>query len=366
MLKKTFKFRIYPSKAQTTQLELTLNLCRELYNSALQERRDAWRFNQINITNQDQEKQLPEIKKIRTDLNEVYSQVLQEVLKRVDRSFQNFFHKVKLKQSTGGFPRFQNKSRYKSFTFKQSGFSLLQGRLNLSKIGKVKIKLHRQIIGKVKTLTISRDSTGKWFACFAIETQTQKLAPTNKTVGIDCGISKFAVLSDGFEVDNPRFFRQEEKQIAKAQRKLSLEKKGTKERFEKRKIIAKIHQRNRNKRNNFAHQFSNHLVKNYDRIFFEDLNIKGMMKNRCLAKAIGDVAWKQTIQLTQNKAAEAGRVVELVDPRNTSQQCSKCGEIVKKDLSVRLHHCIKCGLKICRDLNAAINIKTLGLKSLGL
>lgn len=364
MFKKTLKFRIFPSKAQVRKLESTLDICRELYNSALQERRDAWNLNRINISNQDQEKQLPEIKKIREDLNLVYSQVLQDVLKRVDRSFQNFFSRVKRKEKAG-FPRFQGKSRYNSFTFKQSGFNLENGKLNLSKIGKIKIKLHREIIGKVKTLTISRDSCGKWFACFSIETKQETFQPTNNSVGIDCGIKTFAVLSDGIKIDNPGFFRRDEKRLAVAQRRLSKQPGGTKERYKKRKIVAKIHARIRNRRSNFAHQVSSFLVKNYDRIFFEDLNIKGMMKNHCLAKAIGDVAWSQTIQYTQYKAECAGRTVRMVNPRNTSQICSSCGETVKKDLSARIHHCLNCGLEICRDLNAAINIKRLGLESLG-
>lgn len=364
MFKRTLKFRIFPSKAQVRKLESALDICRELYNSALQERRDAWNLNRINISNQDQEKQLPEIKKIREDLNVVYSQVLQDVLKRVDRSFQNFFNRVKRKEKAG-FPRFQGKFRYNSFTFKQSGFNLENGKLNLSKIGKIKIKLHREIIGKVKTLTISRDSCGKWFACFSIETKQENFAPTNNSVGIDCGIKTFAVLSDGVEIDNPRFFKRDENRIAIAQRRLSKQPKGTKERHKKRKIVAKIHARIRNRRSNFAHQISSFLVKNFDRIFFEDLNIKGMMKNHCLAKAIGDVAWSQTIQYTQYKAENADRTVRMVNPRNTSQICSRCGETVKKDLSVRMHHCLSCGLEICRDLNAAINIKRLGLESLG-
>lgn len=364
MFKKTFKYRIFPTKAQTSKLEATLGLCRELYNSALQERRDAWKLNRINISNQDQEKQLPEIKTIREDLNSVYSQVLQDVLKRVDRSFQNFFRRVKRKEKAG-FPRFQNKFRYNSFTYKQLGFSLSDEKLNLSKIGKIKIKLHREIIGKIKTLTISKDSCGKWFACFSVETTEESLEPINKSIGIDVGLKTFCTLSDGVEIDNPRFFRNSEKILATAQRRLSLQPKASKERHKKRQIVASIHNRIKNRRSNFAHQVSRFLVNSYDRIFFEDLNIKGMMKNHCLAKSIGDVAWNQTVQYTQYKAENADRTVRTVNPRNTSQICSSCGETVKKDLSVRVHHCSNCGLEICRDLNAAINILRIGLDSLG-
>jgi len=364
MFKKTFKYRIFPTKAQTSKLEATLGLCRELYNSALSERRDAWKLNRINISNPDQEKQLPEIKTIRTDLNSVYSQVLQDVLKRVDRSFQNFFRRVKRKEKAG-FPRFQNKDRYNSFTYKQLGFSLSVEKLQVSKIGKLKIKLHREIIGKVKTLTVSRDSCGKWFACFSVETAKEILEPTKKQVGGDAGITTFLTLSDGVEIDNPRFLKTDEKLLATAQRRMAKQPKGSKERYKKRKIVAKIHNRIKNRRSNFAHQVSRFLVNSYDVIVFEDLNISGMMKNHCLAKSIGDVAWNQTVQYTQYKAENAGRCVQTVNPRNTSQICSSCSETVKKDLSVRIHHCLKCGLEICRDLNAAKNILRIGLDSLG-
>lgn len=361
---RAYKYKLKPSKSVVAKFEQWLSVCRELYNAGLQERRDAWKLERKNISFYDQSRQLPQVKETRKDVSEVYSQVLQNVLKRVDLAFQAFFSRVKRKEKAG-FPRFQNKFRYNSFTFKQSGFSLSDGKLSLSKIGKIKIKLHREIIGKVKTLTISRDSCGKWFACFSVETAAEILEPINKSVGIDVGLKTFCILSDGVEIDNPRFFRNSEKILATAQRRLSKQTKGSKERYAKRKIVAKIHNRIKNRRSNFAHQVSRFLVNSYDRIFFEDLNIKGMMKNHCLAKSIGDVAWNQTVQYTQYKAENAGRCVRTVNPRNTSQICSSCGETVKKDLSVRIHHCLKCGLEICRDLNAAKNILRIGLDSLG-
>jgi len=363
-MRKSFKFRIFPSKYQVTKLETTLDICRELYNAALSERREAWKLNRKSITYFDQQNVLPEIKAIREDVAAIHSQVLQDVLRRLDKGFKAFFSRIK-KSAKAGFPRFQSKHRYNSFTFAQSGFSISENRLTLSRIGKVKIKLHRAIIGKVKTLTISRDSCGTWFACFSVETAKEILEPTNKSVGIDVGLKTFAVLSDGVEITNPRFLKTDEKILATAQRRLSLQAKGSKERHRKRKIVAKIHASIKNRRSNFAHQVSSFLVKNYDQIFFEDLNIKGMMKNHCFSKAIGDVAWNQTVQYTTYKAEYAGRTVRSVNPRNTSQICSSCGKTVKKDLSVRIHHCLQCGLEICRDLNAAKNILTLGLQSLG-
>lgn len=365
IIRRTYKFRIYPSKAQITKLDNTLDLCRELYNAALQERRDAWKLNRINITRYVQSAQLPEIKQSRPDLNAVYAQVLQDVLKRVDTSFQNFFRRVKSGQKPG-FPRFQGKHRYNSFTYPQGGFNLTDnGKLRLSKIGDVKIKLHREVIGKVKTLTISKDSCGKWFVCFSVETKAEPLPKTNEAVGIDVGICTFAVLSDGIEIDNPRFLKVSEKKLAIAQRRLSKQPKGSKERHKKRKIVAKIHASIRNRRSDFAHQVSSFFVKNYDQIFFEDLNVQGMVKNHCLAKSISDVAWSQMICFTKYKAENADKMMMQVRPNHTSQDCSRCGHRQKMPLEVRLYECANCHLSISRDLNASLNIKTLGLKSLG-
>ncbi len=365
IIQKSFRFRIFPSKAQTTKLENTLDLCRFLYNSALAERRGAYQINKISLNYYDQANQLKEIKETNPEYKDVHSQVSQDVLKRVDKAFQNFFRRVKTKQGKAGFPRFQNKHRYNSFTFAQSGFSLSDNRLQLSKIGKIKIKLHRALCGKVKTLTISRDSCGKWFACFSVETAKNILEPTNQAVGIDVGITTFCTLSDGVEIDNPRFLKTDEMILATAQRRMAKQPKGSKERYKKRKIVAKIHNRIKNRRSNFAHQVSRFLVNSYDQIFFEKLNVLGMVKNHCLSKAIADASWNQTVQYTSYKAENAGRLALMVNPAFTSQDCSGCGNRQKLTLDIRLYECPVCHRSIGRDINAAINIKTVGLNSLG-
>ncbi|MFL5805961.1 MAG: RNA-guided endonuclease InsQ/TnpB family protein, partial [Roseiflexaceae bacterium] len=178
-------------------------------------------------------------------------------------------------------------------------------------------------------------------------------------------LTSFATLSNGEKIATPRFFRQEEKQLAKAQRKLSQAEPGTLERTKKKKVVGRIHERIANRRSNVAHQESRKLVARFGMIAFEDLNIIGMLKNHCLAKSIADAAWNQLVQYTTSKAEEAGRRVVLVDPRNTSKRCSWCGQLVQKDLSVRVHSCPTCGLVIDRDENAAINILALGLQRLG-
>lgn len=360
----TYKHRIYPSKAQKTKLEHTLALCCELYNAALQERRDAYKVSKTSINYHAQAIQLPEIKNIREDIRGAHSQVLQEVLKRLDTAFEAFFRRLKTKEKTG-FPRFRSRFRYHSFTFPQTGFVIESGKLKLSRIGKVKIKLHRQIAGRIKTCTITKSATGKWFACFSVEIEAQPLPKSFAAIGVDVGLKEFAVLSNGEAIHNPKFFRQEEKRLAKAQRRLSKAAKGTPERKYRRKVVAFVHERIADQRRNFAHQESSKLVNQYGIIIFEDLNIRGMLKNHSLAKSIADAAWSQLVQFTTYKAENAGRCAKQVNPRSTSQRCSRCGEIVKKELSVRIHNCEGCGLVLDRDHNAAINILSLGLQTLG-
>lgn len=360
---KAYKFRIYPSRAQENKLERWLALCCELYNAALQERRDAYNICHKSISYRNQQDQLPEIKEVRPELREVHSQVLQDVLKRLDKAFDAFFRRVKVGEKPG-YPRFRSRSRYDSFTFSQSGFSIENDKLKLSKIGNVKIKTHRPIEGKIKTLTITRTSTGKWYACLTVEVEAEPLPVSIEAVGVDVGLKTFATLSTGEEIANPRFFRVEEKELAKAQRKMDAAKKGSPERKKRRKVVARIHERIANKRRDFAHKESRKLVNRFALIVFENLNISGMLKNHCLAKSIADAAWSQLVSYTQYKAEDAGRKCIQVNPRNTSQMCSGCGEIVEKSLSVRLHDCPGCGLVLDRDHNAAINILALGLQSI--
>ena len=242
----------------------------------------------------------------------------------------------------------------------------MSGKLRLSKIGDVKIKLHRPIEGKIKRLTIRRTSTGKWFACFSVEVDDPIKPPwkDGSMAGIDVGLESFATLSNGEKIDNPRFFRSEEKALAKAHRRLSKCEKGTPERRKALKVVQRIHERIANRRYDFAHQISNQLVSKYGLIAFEDLSIKNMLKNHNLVKSISDAAWKMLVTTTSYKAESAGSKVVLVDPRNTSQLCSRCGLKVPKSLSDRFHECPQCGLVMDRDENAAINILRLGLQSL--
>ncbi|MDP1759898.1 MAG: transposase, partial [Candidatus Woesebacteria bacterium] len=290
---------------------------------------------------------------------EVYSQVLQNVILRVDKSFKNFF-------SGYGYPRFQGRNRYNSFTYPQSGFEIIDSKLNLSKIGNIKIVLHRQIGGIIKTCTIKKD-INQWYTSFTVEIDktTENVSIVNN-VGIDVGLKSLITLSNGEQILPPKFLRLSENKLMQQQKKLSKKKKGSNNRYKQKIKVATIHRKIRNQRKDFNHKLSRSLVNTYDLIVFEDLQIQNMMQNHRLAKSISDAGWYQLMNFTKSKAECAGKIVEFVNPRNTSQNCSSCGNSVKKDLSVRTHSCPFCGLVLDRDYNAAINILNISNSTVGI
>jgi len=369
-MRKTFKYRLLPTAHQKKSLQFSLDACRYVYNQTLGSRKRAWEERKETLSRYDTSNFLPDWKKEKPDLENAHSQCLQNAQLRVELAFRAFFRRMKAGE-TPGYPRFRGRDRYDSFTFPQSGFRLNDDKLSLSKVGSVRIRKHREIEGSVKTLTVRRTPTDKWWAAFSCEVEPEPLPPVNSVVGIDVGLAFFATLSTGEKIANPRFFKTEEKNLAEAQQKLSKTEKGTPERAKKRKIVAHVHERIVNKRKDFAHKLSHRLVKENQVIAFEKLNIKDMMDNHTnifghkLNKNISDVAWNQFMNYTTYKAECAGRQVVFVNPRNTSKMCSRCGQLVEKTLADRVHRC-SCGLVLDRDENAAINILSLGLKTLGL
>lgn len=344
-----------------------LDTCRWVYNKTLEARRDAWQERQESLSLYDTNKLLTQWRKDNEWLAQGHAQAQQDAQTRVDLAFQAFFRRVKAGENPG-YPRFHGSNRYDSFTYPQEKGNWRffdSGGLRLSKIGKVKVTLHRPIEGIVKTLTVNRDCLGHWWACFSCEIDPDPLPPVAAVVGIDVGLESFVTLSTGEKVENPRFFRRDEKALAKAQRKLSKAEKGTPERAKRRRAVQHVHERIANRRADFAHKLSRRLVNGFQIIAFENLNTNGMLKNHCLAKSIADAAWSQLIQYTTYKAEWAGRRVVLVDPRNTSKACSCCGALVDKALSVRVHSCPHCGLVLDRDENAALNILARGLACVG-
>ncbi|MFZ0531636.1 MAG: transposase [Anaerolineales bacterium] len=361
---KTFKYRLQPSKRQRTKLMRALELCRWVYNETLATRKNAWEQAKKTLSLFDTNKLLTLWKKEHPELVGVHSQVLQNAQERVDLAFKAFFRRVKAGEKPG-YPRFRGVGWYDSFTFKQFGFNLLDNGVRLSKIGAIKIVLHRPVEGQIKTLTIQRDAVGNWYACFACDVEPEPMPVCDLAIGIDFGLESFVTLSNGERIANPRFFRRDERASAQAQRKLSKVERGTPERTMRRKVVTHIHQRIANRRRDFAHQRSRELVNRFGMLALENLNVKNMLQNHCLAKSISDAAWNQLVHYITYKAENAGRVVVLVDPRNTSMRCSGCGTLVEKSLSDRVHNCLICGLVMDRDHNAAINILGLGLQSLG-
>jgi putative transposase len=362
---KSYRYRLFPTKSQVRVLERQLELCRQVYNDTLAYRKNAWEKEQRTVKRFETQDRLPQLKVDHPEYKEVHSLTLQNVVLRVELAFKAFFRRVKAGENPG-YPRFKGYGRYDSITYPQSGFGVDSGKLRLSKIGDIKIKLHRPIEGKIKTCTIRRMPTGKWFACFSVDVGEVLLPPwkDGSVVGIDVGLESFATLSNGEKILNPQFFREEEHELARVQRKLSKAQEGTPERKKALKVVERVHERIANRRNDFANQVSRQLVDRFGVIAFEDLNVQNMLKNHSLAKSISDVAWNMLVKSTESKAAYAGSKVVLVDPRQTSQMCSRCGLIVKKDLSERVHRCPECSLSMDRDLNAAINILRLGMQSL--
>ena len=346
-------------------MNTTLETCRILYNRLLAGRKDAYEHTGKSPSRYEQQALLPEWKRENPYLSLVYSQVIQEVAARVERSCQNFFRRCKSGVEKAGFPRFKGRGHYDSFTFPQSGFELQENAVKMSKIGVVKAIVHHQIEGKIKNCTIWHQN-GKWFACFAIEVKTAPLPATGEVVGIDVGISSFATLSNSEQIENPRFYRKDEAALAKAQRRMSKFEKGTPQRRKARRVVSRIHERIRNRRHNFVHQEARRIVNRFEIIAVEKLNVKGMAKNHCLAKSIGDASWTMFRTILAHKAASAGRRYAEVSPAYTSQDCSGCGLRAKKKLSERWHFCPVCGTSLDRDHNAAKNILAVGLRSFGI
>ena len=368
---KSFKYRLRPTKKQEKVLLAHIEECRLLYNQLVCARVQAWQKNKESLSRYEQTKTIPLLKQQRLAFKQVYSQVLQQVSTRVDWAFKAFFRRLKERAKTGekaGFPRYKGQNRYDSITYPQfsNGCRLDDKGLRMGKIGCIRIVQHRPLEGMPKSCTVTRTATGKWFATISCDIgDISKKADAGSAVGIDVGLNSFAVTSDGQKIANQRFFRKEQKTLAKAQRKWDAVKKRPKTdavREKRRKVIARVHERIRNKRHNFAHQESGKMVNRHSFIAVEKLKVKKMQKNRRLSKSIADVAWSLFRHCLEYKAEEAGIGFKAVNPEYTSQDCSACGHRERKALSQRVHNCKACGYTADRDHNAAINILTLGLQ----
>ena len=389
------KYRLFPTKAQARQLDATLETCRLIYNSFVHWRTFKYETAEKSVGRYEQEAALTQWKKDHPELSEVHAHLLQNVAHRVDLAFRAFFRRVKAGE-TPGYPRLKGYGQYDSFSFKQweNGVQFKNGNLWLSKVGEIKCKVHRPLLGKAKTCCLRRVN-GKWFACITCEVEPSALPVSEESIGIDVGLKTFAALSDGTFIENPRFFRTEETSLAKAGRKQAKTKKRSKERKKANKVLARIHERVRNRRHNFAHQTARRLVNQYGMIAVEKLAVKNMSKAPAskpdtenegqflpngasqkagLNKSILDAAWSQFRSILTNKAESAGRdangtvlrEVVAVNPAYTSQKCSGCGYQASKTLKERWHLCPMCGASLDRDTNAAINILAIARNQIAL
>jgi putative transposase len=383
-MRKTFKYRIYPNKATEQKLYWTLARCRELYNAGLSERHDAYKYVGKSISYYDQQNDLPVIKaEIREEYQDIAAHVLQDVLRRLDKAFQNFFRRCKNGENPG-YPRFQGRNRYNSFTYPDGAGWKFDGQsLHLTKIGKAKVKLHRKLEGKIKTVTIKHE-VDEWYVTFSCRVEApEKLPVSYEDVGIDLGVTHLATLSNGEMIEHPRYYRKAKKVLEKRQQALARKKYGSHRREKARKAVAKVHRKIARQRKDFQHKASKQLVERYQVIVFEDIKTgslthkpkpkqdengaylpNGASAEGGLNKSIIDASWGTFVSLCACKAAWAGRTLIKVSPRFTSQMCSGCGQVRKKDLSERWHSC-ECGTELDRDINAAINILERGRRQQG-
>jgi putative transposase len=364
-MKTAYKFRIYPNKQQEAQLGVTLETCRHLWNMALADRKNMWEQEGITRSYEDQAGILTLEKQTNPYLKSVLAQAEQDVLRRLKKAMGNFFRRVREGAKKKGYPRFKGEGRYNSFTYPQSGFKLNGTRLTLSKLpGAIRTFVHREIEGQIKTCTIKRDRTKAWYVIFTTEQDDPGKIEPETAIGVDLGLTNFVKTSEGSTFEYPRYYIQAQKKNRSTEKSLHRKKLGSKNRAKARVKLARINKRVTDLRDEFHHQVSRRLVDSADLVVFENLNITGMLKNHHLAKHIQDASWGKLVRFTQSKAERAGKSVVLVDPRYTSQKCSSCGARVPKELKDRVHQCPSCGLSMCRDLNAALNIRTCGLRGI--
>ena len=363
----SYAYRLYPNRQQTLALERLLELHRELYNAALEERREAWRRSRVSLNYFDQANQLKAIRTMRPDVAALNYSACQQTLRRLHKAYQAFFRRVQA-GDTPGYPRFKSRIRFNSVAFVfGDGATRRNGRLTLQGIGAINVKWHRPLPGNaaIKQVIVKRQGD-TWSAVFQIDVPDPVERPVHsgEAVGLDVGLSHLVALSTGDCVEAPRYFRAAERQLRRQQRRVARRKRYSQGWRKAVSRVARTHTHIANQRRDQAHKLSTWLAMMYSLIAIEALNVQGLARSR-LAKSVHDAAWAQLLAMLDYKVAKTGSRVIRVDPRGTSQMCSGCGDAVPKDLGQRTHRCPHCGLELDRDVNAARNILHLALNSLG-
>ncbi len=358
-LTRAYKFRIYPDAKRQKEIDERLILAQQFYNKILEKSIASYRNGKTKPTMAQFNKFAREIIQEDKRYLKLYSQTRCEIEFRLMKAYQNFFRRIREGNRRAGFPRFRSKDRYKSITYPQDNgsFSIRKDRLRVSRIGTMRIELHRKVEGTIKTLAIKREG-GNYYAVFTAinDIKVPEVKDINP-VGIDLGLDSFVAMSDGTKIEKPKFAKKAEKHIARWQRIVAKRHKGSKRRGSAKLKLQKKWEDVVNQSNDFAHKLSMKLVNSgYTSFAIEDLHIQNMIRNHRLAQSIHNASWNRFINMLSYKAESAGMKVIKVDARNTSKECSKCGNIMDMPLSIREYNCNRCGMRLDRDLNASINI----------
>src|ERR1700728_1678820 len=360
----TYRYRLLPLKSQHRALERLCAAQRELYNAALEERIDCYRKTGKTRTYIDQCKALTECRRELPEMGALPANLQRWTLKRLDDAFQGFFRRIKARSGKAGLPRFRGKGRWEAFGFNEfSGIQFDGKRLRFAGIpGGLKLHLHRPLPddADIRSCVFRRDGRG-WHVCLQIAVAAGEKRSVASAVGVDLGLELFAWCSDNVVIPNPRIARKAEKELRRRQRALSRCQRGSHRRHKVRAKVTRLHRKIADTRHTWLHQKSAELVKRADVIVVEDLNVSNMLRHPTLARSIADASWSRFVSMLTYKAEKAGGHLIRVDPRNTSQECSGCHELVPKLLAVRTHACPSCGLRIPRDYNSSLNILRAGI-----